>query len=71
MFLTASLSKLVHASLAERKDPKTEIHLWLPNYRNTPDLSTQKAPSELWMTRMMRTEIPTLIPSPTEGQLVG
>ena len=60
--MMASIAKLVHASLAENKDPKLEIHRFLMNYRNTPHPSTGHTPSRLLMGRIIKTKIPTLIP---------
>jgi len=43
--MMASIAKLVHASLAEGKDSKTEVQRFLLNYRNTPHPSTGFTPS--------------------------
>ena len=53
--MMASIVKLVHASLAEGKDPRLEITQGLRKYRNTPHPSTKKTPSELMMNRQVRT----------------
>ena len=55
--MMVSIVKLVHASLAEDKDPKMEIHRFLFNYRNTPHPSTGYTPSRLLMGRVVRTKI--------------
>ena len=52
--------KLVHAALAEKKDPKLEIERRLMQYRNTPHPSTGKTPSELMFNRVVRTRLPTM-----------
>jgi hypothetical protein len=65
--MMASIVKLTHASLAEGKDPKTEITQWLLNYRNTPHPSTRKTPSELMMNRRVRTKVPMYIPPSTSS----
>jgi len=63
--MMASIAKLVHASLAEGKDPKIEIQRFLMNYRNTPHSSTGYTPSRLLMGRVIKTKLPTLIPKAT------
>ena len=52
--------KLVHAAMAEKKDPKLEIERRLMQYRNTPHPSTGKTPSELMFNRVVRTRLPTI-----------
>ena len=63
--MMASIVKLVHASLAEGKDPRLEITQGLRKYRNTPHPSTKKTPSELMMNRQVRTKVPMYIPPST------
>ena len=63
--MMSSIVKLVHASLAEKKDPKIEIFRFLLNYRNTPHPSTGFTPSRLLMGRIIKTKIPALILKPT------
>ena len=60
----ASIVKLTHAAIAERKDPKTEISKFLLNYRNTPHPSTGVEPSKLMMNRQIRTKLPAVIKTP-------
>lgn len=62
--MMSSIVKLVHASLAENKDPKLEIYRYLLNYRNTPHPSTGFTPSRLLMGRVIKTKIPALISIP-------
>ena len=57
----ATIVKVVHAAMAENKDPKIEIDRRLLNYRNTVHPSTGKTPSQLMMGRTIRTKIPTII----------
>ena len=52
--------KLVHAAMAEKKDPKLEIERRLMQYRNTPHPSTGKTPSELMFNRVVCTRLPTM-----------
>ena len=56
----ASIVKMTHAAIAEKKDPKEEISKFLLNYRNTPHSSTGEAPSKLMMNRELRTKLPSL-----------
>ena len=56
----ASIVKLTHAAIAERKDPKEEISKFLLNYRNTPHSTTGETPSKLMMNRIIRTKLPSL-----------
>ena len=60
-----SIVKMIHGAIAEKKDPKTEVHKFLTNYRNTPHDTTGKCPSQLLMNRIIRTKVPVFIPSPT------
>ena len=60
-----SIVKMIHGAIAEKKDPKTEVHKFLTNYRNTPHDTTGKCPSQLLMNRTIRTKVPVLIPCPT------
>ena len=59
----ATIVKVVHAAMAENKDPKIEVDRRLLNYRNTVHPSTGKTPSQLMMGRTIRTKIPQLIKS--------
>jgi hypothetical protein len=62
--MMASIVKLTHAALAEKKNPKEEVAKFLINYRNTPHSSTKKKPSELMMNRNVKTKLPVLIRPP-------
>ena len=68
----ASIVKLTHAAIAERKDPKEEISKFLLNYRNTPHSTTGETPSKLMMNRIIRTKLPSLhqVPNTEEHQRV-
>ena len=55
------LVKIVHMAVAEGQDPRLEVRRRLLNYRNTPHLSTGKAPAELMMRRQIRTRVPGLM----------
>jgi hypothetical protein len=68
----ASIVKLTHAAIAERKDPKEEISKFLLNYRNTPHSTTGATPSKLMMNRVIRTKLPSLhqVPNTEEHQQV-
>ena len=57
----ATIVKVVHAAIAENKDPKVEIDRRLLNYRNTAHPSTGKTPSQLMMGRTIRTKIPRVM----------
>ena len=58
---TATIVKVVHAAMAENKDPKIEIERRLLNYRNTVHPSTGKTPSQLMMGRIIQTKVPKVI----------
>ena len=60
--------KVVHAAIAEGKDPKVEMWKRLRNYRNTPHPSTGKSPAELMMARQLKTRIPTFV-SPSSSKV--
>ena len=64
----ATLVKTTHAAIAEGKDPKVEVRRRLLNYRNTPHPSTGVAPSQLMMSRPIRTRIPQ-IKTPNNSKL--
>jgi hypothetical protein len=59
----AVIVKVVHAAIAEGKDPKVEMWKRLRNYRNTPHPSTGKSPAELMMARQLKTRVPALLSS--------
>ena len=52
------LVKVIHASLAEGKDPKVEVQKRLINYRNMVHPSTGVSPASLMMGRTIRTKLP-------------
>ena len=55
-----SLCKLIHASIAENKDPKKELNRFLLQYRGTPHLTTGRSPAEMLFNRKIKTKLPTL-----------
>ena len=59
--------KVVHAVIAEGKDPKVNLWKSLRNYRNNPHPSTGKTLAELIIVRQLKTRIKTLLsPSSTK-----
>ena len=54
-----SLCKLIHASIAENKDPKKELNRFLLHYRATPHLTTGRSPAEMLFNRKIKTKLPT------------
>ena len=61
------LVKIIHAAMAEGKDPRIEVQRRLLNYRNTPHPSTSVSPASLMFNRKIRTKIPAVIkPSQAE-----
>ena len=56
----ASVVKIMHASIAEGRDPKEEILKFLLNCRNTPHSSTGVTPASLMMNRDMNTKLPSI-----------
>ena len=59
------LVKVIHASVAEGKDPKVEVQKRLINYRNTVHPSTGVSPVSLMMGRTIRTKLLVYIEKPT------
>ena len=57
----ATIVKVVHAAMAENKDPKIEVDRRLLNYRKTVYPSTGNTPSQLMTGRIIRTKIPQLM----------
>ena len=39
-----SIVNMIHGAIAEQKDPKMEVYMFLSNYRNTPHDTTGKCP---------------------------
>ena len=60
----ASLVKVTHAALAEKRDPKEAVQKFLMMYRSTPHSTTGKTPSQLLMNRKLRLKVPSFIPGP-------
>ena len=51
----------MHTSIADKKDPKVELHKYLLNYRATPQLTTNEAPANLlFQHRNFRVRLPEL-----------
>ena len=59
------LVKVIHAAVAEGKDPKVEVQKRLFKYRNTVHPSTGVSPASLIMGRTIRTRLPVYIEKPT------
>ena len=59
------LVRLIHAAMAERKDPRREVFKFVLNYNATKHSSTGKTPAELLMNRTMRTLLPGLSRAPS------
>ena len=54
------LVKLVHTGVAERKDPKKVLNLYLRAYRATPHKTTEVSPAELLFGRRIQTRLPQM-----------
>ena len=63
----ASLKKVVHAAIAERKDPKKAVKEFTFAYRNTPHSTTGQKPSLLFFNRDLKGKLPS-IPKTTKGR---
>ena len=48
-----SIVKMMHGAMEENKDTKIEVQKFLTNYRNTPQDTTWKCPSQLLMNRFL------------------
>ena len=55
-----TLEKTIRIALVERKNWRSELFVFLMNYRNTPHSSTGVSPTSLLMNRHIRTNIPCL-----------
>ena len=58
------LVKVIHAAVAEGRDPKVEVQKRLLNYRNTVHPSTGASSASLMMGRTLRTKLPVVIGKP-------
>ena len=54
------ICKLVHTAVADRKDPKEEVHNFLLQYRATPHSTTEYSPAELLFGRKIKTKLPQI-----------
>ena len=50
--------KFIHSTIAEGKDPKTELQNFLLIYRSTPHRTTGKSPAEMLYGRTLKTKLP-------------
>ena len=53
-----NLCKFIHSTIAEGKDPKTELQNFLLIYRSTPHRTTGKSPAEMLYGRTLKTKLP-------------
>lgn len=58
------LVKVIHAAVAEGKDPRLEVKKRLLNYRNTLHPSMGASPVSLMMGREIRTKLPVMMKKP-------
>ena len=64
-----TLCKLIHTSIAEGKDARTELYKFLLQYRSTPHSTTSKSPAEMLFNRKLQTKLPhVFIQTETESQ---
>ena len=54
------MCKLVHTAVAEKKDPRAEVHNYLLHYRATPHSTTEYSPAELLFGRRIKTKLPQI-----------
>ena len=54
------MCKLVHTAVAEKKDPREEVHNYLLHYRATPHSTTEYSPAELLFGRRIKTKLPQI-----------
>ena len=54
------LTKMIHAAIIEKKDPKSELHRFLLQYRATPHSTTDKSPAEMLFNRKIKTRLPQM-----------
>ena len=53
-----TLVKLIHTAVADKKDPKRAVQLYLMAYRATPHTVTGRSPAELLFNRSIQTKLP-------------
>ncbi|XP_060595124.1 uncharacterized protein K02A2.6-like [Ruditapes philippinarum] len=56
----APLQKAIKTAIASRQDYKRALSIYLMNFRNTPQTTTQTAPSELMFNRKLKTKLPKM-----------
>ena len=56
----APLQKAIKTAIASRQDYKRALSRYLMNFRNTPQTTTQTAPSELMFNRKLKTKLPKM-----------
>ena len=54
------LCKMVHTSIIERKDPKSELYTYLLHYRAIPHGTTGVSPAKMLFNRKLRTKLPQI-----------
>ena len=54
------ICKMVHTSVVEGKDPKTELYNYLLHYRATPHSTTSVSPAEMLFNRKLQTKLPQI-----------